>query len=215
MKNILFILIIIIPRILVAQCNDIPRTYNALEKESKWAQQENLNYYEPIIEYIGYPKDSIYVGINSSVGEELVEHTITKYFRNNNKIKEISHSKISLKVCNTNTIKMSFRNEDLKNREKNILNCYSVIIKNIDSFPIDISIRKIRPLVLEIEEQDGKWKTIIEEYSYGCTTGDAHYFIKPNEIVIVTVPIIPNNKKHRFRIGKTYSNTFYQDLNLN
>jgi hypothetical protein len=203
----------ILPSKLIAQCDGIPITYNLLKKDAKWVQQENLNYYEPIVQYIGYPKDSIYIGINSNVNEELVEHRIDKKFRINNNIRNLSEAKFSIKVCNTNIIKMSFRFEDLKPFDQNILNCYSVIIKNIDSFPIDISIRKIIPLALETEEQNGTWKSIIEEYRYECTTGDAHYFIKPNEIAIVAVPIIPNNKKHRFRIGKTYSNNFYQKLN--
>ena len=191
-----------------AQCLGIPLTYNGIKKESKWVQQDIMKYYEPIIQYIGYPSDSIYVGINSNVNEELNKHKITAESRGN--MKELSKSNISIAVCNTNIIKMNFRYEDMKPFEQNILNCYSVIIKNIDNFPIDISIRKIRPLALEIEEEPGKWKTIIEEYKHVCTTGDAHYFIKPKEIIIVVVPIIPNNKRHRFRIGKTYSNIFYQ-----
>lgn len=174
-------------------------------------QQDSMKHYEPIIQYIGYPKDSIYVGINSNVDEELNKHKITKESRGY--MKELSKSNISINVCNTNIIKMIFRYGEIKLPLQKILNCYSVIIKNTDSFPIDIAIRKIRPLALEIEEENGKWKTIFEEYSHDCTTGDTHYFIKPNEIVIVVVPIIPNNKRHRFRIGNTYSNIFYQTLN--
>jgi hypothetical protein len=200
---------------LIAQCDGIPTTYNLIKKESKWIQLKDLNFYVPIIQYIGYPKDSIYLGVNSTINEQLVNHKIDKKFRNSTRIKRLSEANFSIQVCNLNIIKMSFGVLEFKPFEPNILNCYSIIIKNLDIFPIDISIGKIVPLVIEAEEHEGKWKTIIEEYQYGCTTGDFHYFIKPKEIAIVAVPIIPINRKYRYRIAKTNSNIFYQKLNLN
>jgi hypothetical protein len=198
------------PRILIAQCNGIPKAYNIIQKESTWIKEEDLNSYYPLIQYIGKAKDSIYIGIGSKIDEQLNAHKINGEFRSKYKIREYRKGKLSINICDSNLIKMSFRIGDIKSLERNILNCYSVVVKNVDSIPIDISIRKLTPIALEVEGLDGSWKTVIEEFEYWCTTGDAHYFIMPNEIVILEVPIIASNRKYRVRIGETYSNIFYQ-----
>jgi hypothetical protein len=77
---------------LIAQCDGIPTTYNLIKKESKWIQLKDLNFYVPIIQYIGYPKDSIYLGVNSTINEQLVNHKIDKKFRNSTRIKRLSEA---------------------------------------------------------------------------------------------------------------------------
>ncbi len=135
----MFILTVTIQINVFAQCDSLPIVYNAIKKETICAQQENLNYYEPKIEFIGYPKDSIYVGINSSVEEQLFNHLITTEFETKNKLNGLVNPKLSIRVCNSNIIKMSYNYGDSKHFKQVIVNSFSVIIKNIDSIPIKIS----------------------------------------------------------------------------
>ncbi len=65
-----------------------------------------------------------------------------------------------------------------------------------------------------MEEIDGNWKPIFDNSKYLCCGKDPIYYIKSNEIVILTVPIIPTKKRFRLKIWKTYSNIFYPLNNL-
>lgn len=215
MKFIFFIWIASFPTLIHAQCNGVPKTYNYISLQSSFTKLENLNYYGPEIEYIGYPKDSIYIGVGSKIEEDLDKHKITKEIKEKNTIIEYYNSKFAIQVCNQFSIKKRIEFSNSKSIENQILNCYSVIIKNIDSLPIEISIGKLIPISLEVKENDSTWKTVIEEQHYECATGYPHYYLNPTEIIIVTIPILNLNKKNlRFKKGNTYSNAFYQDIKM-
>jgi hypothetical protein len=187
--------------------------FNVLNAESHHYPEQKTNWFFPTVEYIGYPKDSIYVGIGSKVEEQLKKHILTNEFSIKHTMGGHLKGKLHITVCDNNIIKMLFKWHSLQSKEvREIINCYPVMIKNIDTIPIEVSIRKMCLIDVEKSGTNGIWKKV-NDLSYDCVTGDKRYYILPGELIVIPFPVAENStySRMRFRIGDNYSNVIQLD----
>jgi hypothetical protein len=208
MGRVIALIMLFCPVSLYAQCG-FPVVFNLLKPESHNYTEQRTNWFFPTVEYIGYPKDSLYVGIGSKVKEQLEKHIQTYEASMKRGIHSHQQGRLKITVCDSNIIKMLFKWHELssKKESREIVNCYPVIIKNIDTGDIEISIRKMCLIDVEKCGTDGVWKKV-NDLSYDCVTGDKRYFIKPGELIVIVFPVAENSiySRMRFRIGQNYSN---------
>lgn len=207
MRNCLSVLIVLFSNVSFAQCDGTPKIYNHLITNAINIDSNSFRNYIPKIAYIGQYKDSIYVGVGTRIESELATHKIdfrTEYAK---KIIQFNSANLGILLCKSNIIKV---NVPIENNpfERKCINAYGIIIKNTDSVIVDISVREILEFAVEVQDKEKKWVTLIDKFFHGCITGDPHYFLKPNEIVLTTIPI-PSFYKGplRIKMGNNYSNT--------
>jgi hypothetical protein len=211
MKQLLFILLTTIPFFCCGQNLKIPFVIDYLNQKGKLKpptreQNEVFN-----IRYIGKYSDSILIGNNRDIKDEIENHSVYITVKNKNHYSSYMYNKFDIIV---DTLKqITFTEYDwVKNKiVTKYYKSHSIIIYNNSDTISTVGYGLHVPIILEAIDTLGNWKPVEISFMYTCGVGLKDVVLKPKEMLCALAPIYQGDFETRLRynLGNNYSNEFY------